>query len=79
MLESKQIKEDRVSEIEARAKEIAHEINNPLAIIKTKAYLLKKNPKDLEKSLETMSLMADRISALVKEMEECVRNAAHQN
>lgn len=76
MFEQELIKDDQVNKYELRARELAHEINNPLAIIKTKAYLLKKNSKDFEKSLDVMSAMADRISALVKELEECVRLAA---
>lgn len=65
----------------ALAAKVAHEMNNSLALIKVKTYLLKRNARagklraqDLEENLEALSALADRIGQLVSELRSCAEN-----
>jgi C4-dicarboxylate-specific signal transduction histidine kinase len=66
------------TELEALANRLTHEVNNNLAVIKVKAYLLQKKSRagslranDLEDNLESISAMSDRIAALIKQLRDC--------
>ena len=61
---------------------IAHEINNPLAIIDGSAQLLshhKNNPKQLDTSINDIRKSCDRISRIVKSLKKFSRSSEHKN
>lgn len=68
------------TELEALADRLTHEMNNNLALIKVKAYLLQKNSRagslrasDMEEGLESISTLSDRIAMLIKQLRGCSR------
>ena len=83
MVTDNEFVETQKTEAEELTNRLIHEMNNNLAIIKVKTYLVKKNARagtlrasDLEEHLESISDLSDRIAGLVKRLRECNQSVA---
>jgi len=77
-LESRLIKQDRLSSLGLMAASFAHEVGTPLSVIRGRAELAALNLKDPEKVLENLEVIqeqVDRLSGLIRSLLEPVRSS----